>query len=97
MTTMEEHQSAWIARARQAGHELKRDEDGDVDAWVTAYGYHNGPGCIRCGKSWCWHCVDPDQIEPCKGDEYRIANERASEDRVLAEADAIRARREASS
>lgn len=54
-------------RLEAAGHVLKRDEDGRIDQWVLEYEYHNGPGCINCGDSWCHHCED--SFEPCIGKE----------------------------
>lgn len=31
---------------------------------ASDYGYHNGPGCSVCLKSWCEHCTqDPDTID----------------------------------
>lgn len=84
----------WNERAEQLGHVLKRDEDGAVDLFVVDSGFHNGPGCSRCGESWCHHCTNAASIEPCKGEEFRLANKWAAEDRILAEADEIRSRRE---
>lgn len=84
----------WNERAEKLGHILKRNEDGAVDEFVCDAGFHNGPGCSRCGESWCHHCVSVENIIPCKGEQYRLANERAAEDRILSQADEIRARRE---
>lgn len=58
-----------------AGHILKRETDGEIDSWVMDFGYHNGPGCVNCGDSWCEHCEDP--IKPCIGKEAAAANAKA--------------------
>ena len=52
-----------------AGHELIRNENGKVNQFVLdvdneSFGGHNGPGCRRCGESWCQHCNN--EIEECK-------------------------------
>lgn len=60
-----------------AGHVLRRDGGGYIDIFVMDIGYHNGPGCVNCGESWCHHCED--LIEPCIGKEE--ANRRAKEAR----------------
>lgn len=49
----------------EAGHVLKRDEDGGIDIFVMDVGYHNGPGCVNCHESWCHHCCD--EIKPYIG------------------------------
>ena len=52
-------------------HDWIRDEDGEIDMWVMDVGFHNGPGCKRCGASFCEHC-DPDyDEEECVVDEMR--------------------------
>lgn len=60
----------------EAGHVLKRDEDGDIDLFVMDAGYHNGPGCVNCHDSWCHHCCD--EIEPCVGKDAYEADARAA-------------------
>lgn len=40
----------------KCGHELKRDEYGEIDIFVLDMVYHNGPGCILCDDVWCYHC-----------------------------------------
>lgn len=86
----------WIEAMRAKGHSPCM-EDGRVDIFVMDSGFHNGPGCITCGESWCMHCTAPENIEPCIGVEAATARdakyEREREDRILAEADEIRARR----
>lgn len=56
-------------------HDWETDEDGNIDEWVMAYGYHNGPGCKRCGYSFCMHC-NPDgwNEKPCVIDYYQCPN-----------------------
>lgn len=49
----------------EAGHELIRDEEGNVDIWQLDYEPHNGPACKKCDKSWCHHCENT--ITPCTG------------------------------
>lgn len=51
-------------KLEEAGHKLRR-HDGEVDIFVLNYGFHNGPGCIKCGDEWCHHCKGP--IVPCIG------------------------------
>lgn len=46
-------------------HEWRRDEDGDIDEFFYDSGHHNGPGCTRCGYSYCAHCR-PEPAEPCE-------------------------------
>lgn len=55
---------AFYEKLEAAGHVLYRTEDGDVNCWIVDGGYHNGPGCLRCGDAWCEHC-DEGKIEPC--------------------------------
>lgn len=56
----------WFQAAEERGHALKRDEDGRIDEFVCSGGYHNGPGCTKCGESWCMHCkADVTKIPVC--------------------------------
>jgi hypothetical protein len=48
----------------EAGHKLRREDDGEVDIFALDYDYHNGPECVLCGDSWCHHCREV--IEPCQ-------------------------------
>jgi hypothetical protein len=43
-------------------HKWHRERDGSVDIFAFDFGYCNGPGCLRCGESFCGHCA-PDRIE----------------------------------
>lgn len=58
---MGENWKSQVVTALEAlGHELCRDEDGEVDwfACETDFdGGHNGPVCVRCDESWCVHCL----------------------------------------
>ena len=54
-------------KLEEAGHVLERGSDGEVDIFVLDAGYHNGPGCVKCGLSWCHHC-EP-EVKPCSGSE----------------------------
>jgi hypothetical protein len=58
-----------------AGHQLQRDEDGEIDIFVLDYGTHNGPGCVICGDSWCYHCPGA-MVTQCDGGE-RLAKRKA--------------------
>ncbi len=61
---------AWFALARERGHTLRvhEDMDGAVDQFVTDGGYHNGPGCTKCGWTECMHCDwDGKRIPVCSG------------------------------
>ena len=44
------------AKLEAAGHRLIRNEDGAVDVFRLDAGFHNGPECELCGRSWCHHC-----------------------------------------
>jgi len=48
-----------------AGHRLIRDNHGRVDVHQMSDDPHNGPGCERCGETWCHHCKH--EIKPCTG------------------------------
>lgn len=53
----------------EAGHKLVRNEDGEIDIWQCDSGYHNGPGCEKCHKTWCEHCEMRKKewnYEPCQ-------------------------------
>lgn len=53
-------------KLEQAGHVLKKDDDGEVDNFAYDYGFHNGPVCELCGEMWCEHCHEEgSEIEPC--------------------------------
>ena len=58
---------SWVEIAESKGHKLRRNDDGDIDHFVTDVDFHNGPGCETCGDAWCEHCTDPAKIEPCDG------------------------------
>ena len=62
---MNSYDHEWIKAAKAAGHVLRKDE-GKVDWFVMDSGFHNGPGCSKCGKSWCQWCTSPSEIEPCQ-------------------------------
>lgn len=44
------------AELEAAGHELIREESGEIDILRLSIGYHNGPECKKCGQTWCEHC-----------------------------------------
>lgn len=47
----------------RGNHIWKLEEDGNVDVWGLDAGYHNGPKCILCGYSYCYHCHDEPPVE----------------------------------
>lgn len=59
---------AWFEICRKRGHSLRTNEGyGGVDQFVTNSGYHNGPGCTKCGWTSCMHCDwEGKQIPECK-------------------------------
>ena len=72
MTTLSKEHAEWIEVAERLGHKLKRDSDGHVDYFAHEVGYHNGPVCIYCYDSWCWHCTDATMLEACPDkDKYK--------------------------
>lgn len=64
-TQLRKYLATWDQRAEALGHVLRRDENGNIDHWVMDAGFCNGPGCEACGATWCHHCVDIDDIQPC--------------------------------
>lgn len=85
----------FIAAAEKAGHVLRLSDDGDIDAFVCDSGFHNGPGCTRCLKSWCWHCTSADKVAqtPCLSDQALVDLDREADDAVLRAAEAIQKKR----
>lgn len=61
---MIEKYKLWYDALVAKGHTPVMD-DGRIDIWVVDEGYHNGPGCKACGRSWCWHCYKPDDVTEC--------------------------------
>jgi hypothetical protein len=82
---------------KAAGHVPVLNEDGQTDFVAYAPDGHNGPRCSVCGDDWCMWCTPPDKIAPCIGVEAAAARDakykREREDRILAEAEEIKARR----
>jgi hypothetical protein len=70
--------SSTAERLIAAGHQPKRDEDGDIDNFAIESEYHNGPMCEVCYAGRCQHCDDGSPFEPCPGQEEmdRLAKER---------------------
>lgn len=58
---------AFYEAVERAGHKLRRNPDGKIDALAMYAGYCNGPACELCHDAWCEHCTHPDKIEPCDG------------------------------
>ncbi len=52
-------------KLEEAGHELIRDENGQIDIFRLDANYHNGPECVLCHETWCHHCQNV--IEKCTG------------------------------
>ena len=52
----EGHNKEKIIRYQNSGHVWKEDEDGEVTVFAHSEGYCNGPECVVCGYSPCWHC-----------------------------------------
>lgn len=94
---MADHEDPFIAAMIAKGHTPRMNDDGSVDIFVTDVGHHNGPGCSVCRDTWCQHCTAPEKIEPCIEAEAQAAldakHKLEREERILAEADEIRARR----
>ena len=64
-------ESTWIVSHR---HMWYRDKDGDIDMFYLDYGYHNGPGCMKCGASFCEHCAPDWADDPCSEPHYVCKN-----------------------
>ena len=59
-------QRTWTALCLERGHTLKMD-GASVDYFVESEGFHNGPGCTKCGWSACMHCdFEGKKIPVCK-------------------------------
>ncbi len=65
----------WYDAMVKAGHDPALEADGnygkerwkDLDYFVHSQGFHNGPGCKKCGWNTCWHCNDISIIPKCDG------------------------------
>lgn len=51
-------------------HKWRRESNGDIDVFVLDVGHCNGPGCIRCGESFCHHCQPDCYDEPCTAEGF---------------------------
>ena len=67
MATMIEYRDMFAKRMKEMGHDPILNKEGDMDVWVVDHELHNGPGCKKCGKSWCYHCKGIEDIRPCVG------------------------------
>lgn len=92
----EAQKPSWMLNPK--GHIWRLNEHGEVDCWVVDEGFHNGPGCSVCHFSFCEHCFNERDLEPCPGPpppyvdpkDTRIAElkaQLAARDAELAEAD----------
>lgn len=45
--------AVWFRKPRGHNWQVR---DGEVEMFVLAGGFHNGPSCTRCGYSFCHHC-----------------------------------------
>jgi hypothetical protein len=61
----EEKQSIWYKCLTDLGHSPKMNSYGHLDYFAFDVMGHNGPSCTKCGKSWCWHCTDPEELLHC--------------------------------
>ncbi len=46
----------WEVKFKEMGHKPVLTEDGEIDIFVLDIDGHNGPGCTKCGYSFCHHC-----------------------------------------
>jgi hypothetical protein len=51
-------------------HVWDRNADGSIDQFALDVDYHNGPRCVNCGESFCWHCTE----DPGECREYKEAS-----------------------
>jgi len=63
--SLEEYWNRFIEIMREKGHTPTVDEDGNVNMFVTDFGYHNGHGCSTCGWTTCIHCDGIEKIPEC--------------------------------
>lgn len=68
---MAKKKELWKKVMLERGHSPILDEDnGKLDNFVYDNGFHNGPGCSKCGWMICWNCEsDPYKAvqEKCGG------------------------------
>jgi len=64
------YRRAWWRKFRAQGHKPIK-VGGYINIFVTDSGYHNGPGCTKCGWTACWHCSGPEDIPKCVTPERR--------------------------
>lgn len=43
----------WVENKK---HRWELDSKGSVNEFAFSEGYHNGPMCAKCGKSFCLYC-----------------------------------------
>jgi hypothetical protein len=72
MSDTDPERLVWHKRLWELGHlpRMETDiygtpEEPAIDMWAMENGYHNGPFCRLCLKSWCIHCVTPESVKPC--------------------------------
>lgn len=72
----------YYAYLESCGHILRRDKYG-IDIFFLEYAHHNGPGCVRCGETWCHHCRDSAQrcVESYTGDLFSLPDGREGADK----------------
>ena len=65
MSTFREYLDTWTVKllANSRGHVWLKNEDGSVDIFGIAYGYHNGPICELCDYGFCHHCQDLPSVD----------------------------------
>ncbi len=56
----------WRAALVKNGHVPTLTDEGKIDMWAHYYEHHNGPQCESCYECWCEHCLNPEDVVPCK-------------------------------
>ena len=57
----------WIFTKR---HLWYKDENGNIDEWRVANGFHNGPECQICHTAFCEHCTPDWSTTECEIGHY---------------------------
>jgi len=69
------YHDAFLSRLRKEhGHEWKMTEEGRIDVFALAYGYHNGPECAKCGYDFCQHCKSEFEAPVCAEKDKTLTN-----------------------
>lgn len=58
-------------------HVWQLDESGKIDMWVLVWvldhGFHNGPRCVICRKTFCEHCTPDWKTTKCDTEHYECS------------------------